>query len=78
MEEEAEKIFNQNEKKIKAKAERSGGYSGVHDISTNHGRRGAAMDYVHDQLGKDDSSEGEKEDFEDAKIEEVEDTLLLT
>lgn len=36
------------------------------------------MDYVHDQLGKDDSSEGEKEDFEDAKIEEVEDTLLLT
>ena len=50
----------------------------MHDISTNQGRRGAAMDFMHDEMGKDDSSEHEKEEFEDAKIEEVEDTLLAT
>ena len=35
MEEEAEKIFKQHQGTIKKRAERSGGYSGVHDISTN-------------------------------------------
>ena len=65
MEEEAEKIFNTHQKKIKAQAQRSGGYSGVHDISTNHGRRGAAMDYMHDEMKKDDSSDDDfdKMDF---------------
>ena len=63
---------------IKKKAESSGGYSGVHDISTQDGRLGAALDYMHDEMKKDESSDDEVLEFEDAKVEEVEDTLLAT
>ena len=48
MEQEAEMIFEKHQGTIKKKAERSGGYSGVHDISTNQGRRGAALDLIQD------------------------------
>ena len=77
MEAEAEKIFQKHQGTIKDRAHKTGDYS-VHDMSTEQGRRGAALDYVHDtQVTRveDDDSEGEIE-YDNAKIEEVEDQLL--
>ena len=59
MEEAAEKIFIKHQGTIKKKAESTGGYSGVHDISTQDGRLGAALDYMHEEMKKDESSEDE-------------------
>ena len=75
MEEEAEKIFRKHEGTIKERANRTGGFSGLHDISTNKGQREAALDFIYDNDVKqkdDDDSEGELE-FDNAAIEEVED-----
>ena len=75
LEEEAEKIFKKHEGTIKEKAHKTGDYS-VHDITTERGRRDAALDYIHDndveERGDDDTDDGELE-YDNAKIEEVED-----
>ena len=67
MEQEAEKIFRKHEGTIKLKAKQSNGQYGAHDISTNQGRRDAALDYIHDNEVRDlhekddDDSENELE-----------------
>ena len=72
MEDEADKIFRKHEGTIKT----AGVKSGVHDIDTNEGRRSAAHDFIHGQMLKEDSSDSDQLELENAAVEEVEDLLI--
>lgn len=46
------------------------------DITTNEGRRSAALDYAHEYVKQEESENSDGVDLENAAVEEIEDLLL--